>query len=343
MQREIVSTTDVLDAEGKLAVSGWARTDLFRYDPSRIRTGRLSVKAWDFWEIYNEDYRVILNIYDIGYAGVAQFGFTSFKKKRTVGRSIVKLFPRGSIGNPPVLNYAVPLEVTSQRDRMRFSRSGDEVALECVFPKTRSGAAVSFKATLNVDRRMERMVNVIPFRDPKRFAYAIKMNCLPLRADAVLQVDDERIVLGMESSFGVLDWTRAVFPYTNRWKWCSASGRLRGVPFGFNLDYGFGTESSKNMLFLDGVGHHVDEIAYQHDPADLAKDLAITSNDDRVNLVLRPTFVERPGTDLGILAMKGVAAYGFFTGRVVLDSGEALEIRESDRLFGWAEEYFQRW
>jgi hypothetical protein len=343
MQNEITVATDFLNDSGHVAVSGWARKEVFKYDPSKLRVGRFRIKAWDFWELYNQEHRVILNIYDIGYTGVAQFSFTDFKKKKTIDRSIHKLLPLGSIGNPNSLTYVKPLRVQGSKERMTFSQSGDEITLECYFPKTRSSQELSFKATLNIESDMDRMVNVIPFTNPNQFAYAIKMNCVPLKEDAALKIGDEKFVFFKDRSFAVLDWTRAVFPYRNQWKWCSASGRIDGEPFGFNLDYGFGTESSKSMLFHGKTGHNLDQVYYQHDTDDLEKTLAITSNDERVNLSLRPTFVEKPGIDLGFLAMKGISTYGLFTGKVVLDSGKVIEIREKDQLFGWAEEYYQRW
>jgi hypothetical protein len=62
-----------------------------------------------------------------------------------------------------------------------------------------------------------------------------------------------------------------------------------------------------------------------------------------VNLMQKPIFLEKNGIDVGIIAMKGFATYGIFTGEVVLDSGEKLQIQESDKVFGWAEEYIQKW
>ena len=50
MQREITTMTDLLTPDGKLAVCGWARWDLFRYDASLVaRPWRL--KEWDFYQV----------------------------------------------------------------------------------------------------------------------------------------------------------------------------------------------------------------------------------------------------------------------------------------------------
>ncbi len=79
------------------------------------------------------------------------------------------------------------------------------------------------------------------------------------------------------------------------------------------------------------------------DAKNLKKPLKITSNDNRVNLILTPTYGMKDGVNLGVLKMKGIKSYGFFTGTVILDDGSEFEIKESDRLFGWAEQFSQRW
>ncbi len=342
MQKEITQRTDILDADGKVINSGWARDDLFNYNRSKIKPGPYRIKEWDFWEVFNPDYRIVLNIFDIGLFALAQFTFTDFHAKKAVNAGMLRLFSKGKTGNPISWRYAKPLRFARGKSWMEFSREGNTIVLKCDFPKAVKGKGISGEARLEVPPNTDGIVNLIPFEDPHQFVYAEKLCALP--ANGSFKVGDRTTEFSPKNnSWGVLDWTRAVFPHKNHWKWCTAAGTINGESFGFNFDYGFGTESSKNMLFVAGRGHHLDEIAYQHDKKHLDAPLLITSNDHRVHLTQNPIFAETQGVDLGILAMKGMATYGFFTGEVVLDSGEKLQIRENDKVFGWAEEYYQKW
>jgi hypothetical protein len=342
MQKEITERTDILDNDGQVVQPGWARDDVFNYDRLKIKVGKHRIKEWDFWEVFNADYRVVMNIFDIGYAGVAQFTFTDFRTKKSVNAGMLKLFTRGSVGNPKSWRYEKPLRFQRGKSWMEFTKSGDQIILKCEFPTAAKGKGIAGEIALTVDPKIDGIVNLIPFKDPKQFVYAEKINCMP--ANGSIRIGNQEYPFSeSNNSWGVLDWTRAVFPYKNHWKWCTASGKVGSISFGFNLDYGFGTESSKNMIFYQGKGHHLDEIAYQHNKNDLTAPLTITSNDNRVNLTLKPIFIEKAGVDVGFLAMKGYNTYGFFTGEVVLDDGKKVTITEADQLFGWAEEFWQKW
>ena len=75
----------------------------------------------------------------------------------------------------------------------------------------------------------------------------------------------------------------------------------------------------------------------------LSNPLKITSNDGRVNLVLNPVYTQKDGVNLLVIKMKGASVYGFFIGEVILDNGDIIKIKESDKLWGWAEEFSQKW
>ncbi len=317
---------------------GWARDDLFNYNRAKITSSPLRIKEWDFWEVFNEQYGLVLNIFDIGLAAVGQFTFTDFTTGKKANAGIVKLFSRGSIGHPPSWRYEKPLSFEKGNDKMEFSRDGDDVRLVAEFPKKKIAADI----TLHKDPRMDSMANLVPFENPKQFVYAVKIMCMPAKGHVTIG-DEEHVFSAESSSWGVLDWTRAVFPHKNHWKWCTASGKVSGVSLGFNIDYGFGTESSKSMIVHDGKGHHLDVVEYQHDPRHLEQPLSISSPDGRVGLTLVPKYWEKSGVDIGFLMMKGIKTYGFFTGNLVLDDGKTIAIKESDRLFGWAEEFSQKW
>ena len=338
MQDEITGRTPILDDNGNVLRPGWARDDLFDHDRTRITSSALRIKEWDFWEVFNDNYRVVLNIFDIGFAGVAQFTFTDFNAKKSTNAAMFKLFTMGSVGNPPSWRYERPLVFEKGKNRMEFSRDGNDIHLHVEFPSKH----IKGDFRLYKDPGMDSMANLIPFKNPRQFVYAVKIMCMPARGQ--LQVGDEEITFDEgNSSWGVLDWTRAVFPYKNHWKWCIASGKVGGMNLGFNIDYGFGTESSKSMIIHGTRGHHLDVVEYQHDPKHLENPLHIASPDGRVKLTLVPKFVEKTSMNIGILKMAGFNTYGYFTGELVLDDGTVIVVEESDKLFGWAEEFDQRW
>jgi len=338
MQQEITKPTPILGDDGHVVQAGWARDDLFIYDRSKLAVNAFRVKEWDFWEVFNSKCRVVLNIFDIGFAGIAQFTYTDFDKKENVIDMMMTLFPKGKTGNPKSWKYTSPLVFKKGKSSMEFNRDGETILLKCTFPK--KGIEGEFR--LHRKLKDDAMVNLIPFKDPKHFVYAVKLACMP--ATGTLKIKNQVIEFSEQNnSWGVLDWTRAVFPHNNKWKWCIACGKVNGVPIGFNLDYGFGTESAKNMIFYGGKGHHLNEIEYQHDVKNMNAPLKITSPDHRVNLTLTPKYIEKTGVDIGLIAMKGFSTYGFFTGELILDNGDKIKIEESDQVFGWAEQFYQKW
>ena len=342
MQKEIVTRSDIVDSNGLVQNPGWARNDLFNYDRSRLKVSACRIKEWDFWEVFNSDYRIVMNIFDIGMAGVAQFTFTDFRTKKSENALLLKLCTRGSVGLPKSWRYEAPVRFARGKSWMQFSRDQNTIILEAEFPDAMKGKGIKGKAELFVDPKTEGIVNLIPFQDPRQFVYAEKLVCLPAKGS--FRIGDRQVDFSSENhSWGGLDWTRAVFPYRNHWKWCTGAGIVEGKAVGFNIDYGFGTESSKSMIFVEGKGHHLDEVFYQHDSKHLDAPLSITSPDGRVNLTLNPIYVEKAGVDLGILAMKGISTYGHFAGTLTLDDGKVITIKESDHLFGWAEEFIQKW
>lgn len=84
---------------------------------------------------------------------------------------------------------------------------------------------------------MHSMVIAIPFEDKRYFYYNQKINLLQGKGYYIL--GDFHYNFHKET-FGVLDWGRGVWTYSNTWYWASMSGLHNGHLFGFNLGYGFG-------------------------------------------------------------------------------------------------------
>jgi hypothetical protein len=337
MQKEITEMTDILDSNGHVIQPGWARDEMWNFEKEKIALKPTRVKMWDFWEVFNDKCRIVLNIFDIGVVGVAQFAYTDFETKKQKFSMMVKLFTKGSVGNPKSYKYEKPLKFAKGKSYMEFSKEGDFIIL-----KAELGKKIKCDFKLSLKPKMESISNLIPFTDPRRFVYAQKVIGLP--ATGYITINGKTIEFNeYNKGYGVLDWTRAVFPHKNHWYWCVGAGIINGKRIGFNIDFGFGTESSKSMIFVDGKGHHLSVVTYQHDWKDLNKPLKITSNDNRVNLLLYTEFIEKNGVDFGIIAMKGLSTFGYFTGELILDDGTKIEIKESDKIYGWAEEYYQKW
>ena len=193
------------------------------------------------------------------------------------------------------------------------------------------------------------------------FYYNQKINCMP--AEGWMRAEGDEFRFSPETSFGVLDWGRGRWTYRNRWYWASASGLVDGVPFGFNLGYGFTDRSpaSENMLFYGGdivqgqtseegrdkvrpqsslKAHKLEDVSFEFDAHDYLKPWNVHSSDGRLEMIFEPTVNRAARFNLLLIESDQNQVFGYYSGRAVLDDGRTLEF---SGLAGSAEEVFNRW
>ncbi len=368
-QTEITEPRDLLDERGRITREGWARYPYWRYDRNQIRASALRIKEWDYYAIIadrrdeadgerktdsaggadrrdrpnHSSFGLTITMSDLGYAGLFAVCFLDFQRRycHQVGTS--RVMPLGRTGFP-----SDPEDGTvTYRDR----------TLELVVAGGRGERTITFKAPgLRDGRGEEGLQGEIRLEQPpelesmtiatswaeKRtaFYYNRKINCMP--ASGGFTIGGNRYEYSRSSDFGTLDWGRGVWTYRNRWYWGSASGNLEGVPFGFNIGYGFSDRSpaSENTLFYRGRAHKIGEVTFHYDPADYLKPWRFTSSDTRLEMSFQPILDRTSETNLGIIRSSQHQVFGRFSGTAVLDDGTRLAVKD---LLGFAEDVYNRW
>ncbi|MFX0132735.1 MAG: DUF2804 domain-containing protein [Candidatus Hodarchaeota archaeon] len=348
MQSEIVKETDLFDAKGNLIQTGWAKRLLLNYNREKIRAKPIRIKEWDCYVILNPDFGLSLIVADVGYFGMGTVDWRDFKNNISQGDIALKFDTQGKMNLPRTADIG-DVFFTEKKRWIKFERNKDTIpnrVLTFDFPKFKyeGHKGISGEITLYQDPKLDTMVNVIPFRNPKHFVYVQKIVCMPANGTVHLGGKTYEFLGEKNNSWCALDWSRGVFPVKTEWWWAFASGIVDGVHFGMNIDYGFGKNpSSKNMLFYDGQGHHLDKVTYTWDDKDLMKPWQFTSNDGRVELQLEPVHEHRLKMNVMLMYQEGTHVFGYYTGDVVLDDGTKIHIDRSDKLFGSAEYYDHGW
>ena len=103
MQLEIKQAHDLLDDQGCLIESGWAKKLLLKYVRSKVHAGNLRIKEWDYYEIRNPDYGIVLLIYDVGYLANAQVTWLDFRNHTEEAITPLLLVIRRSTGRSTCL------------------------------------------------------------------------------------------------------------------------------------------------------------------------------------------------------------------------------------------------
>jgi hypothetical protein len=151
-----------------------------------------------------------------------------------------------------------------------------------------------------------------------------------MRASGTARIGDEVCTFRPEQDYGTLDWGRGVWTYDNTWYWGSCNATVNAKPFGFNIGYGFGDTSaaSENAVFYDGVCHKLDQVRFHIPPDSFMKPWTFSSSDGRFEMDFVPLYDRIDRTNLGILSTLAHQVFGRFTGKVVLDDGTVLELKD---------------
>ena len=266
-----------------------------------------------------------------------------FEKNSQVTKSVIGL-PLFSRRKLPPSSVKGNIRTSGKGYLLSFENDGTSRRLTGFMNRFSGEDTITFDLHLT-DAPKESMVIVTPFRDhPEAFYYNQKINCL--RTEGIIRAGSREYRCNPADTFAVLDWGRGVWTYDNTWYWGSASGLADGVPFGFNIGYGFGDTSaaSENVLFYDGKIHKLSRVKFEIPEKDGKDDYLspwrFTSDDGRFEMDFRPMMDRWSKTDLGVICSDQHQVFGRFSGTAVLDDGKALRIRE---LTGFAEKVRNKW
>ena len=112
---------------------------------------------------------------------------------------------------------------------------------------------------------------------------------------------------------------------------------MDGVPFGWNIGYGFGDTSaaSENVLFYGGKIHKLSQVRFEIPMQDGKENYLapwrFSSDDGRFEMAFTPILNRAAYTSV---------VFGRFTGTAALDDGTVLQVND---FFGFAEKVENKW
>ena len=261
MQHRIAKSGPLLDSLGILREPGWDTKLSLAYRKKDVKAPAIRRKEWDYYLITNGKYGLALTIADNGYMGLVSISLLDFQERWEQTTSPMLVMPMGKLKLPET-SASGDIYAGGKGYQMLFENRGDTRRLTFHMDDFRDGNPIDGSVILT-EPPEDTMVIATPFRGhPKAFYYNQKINCM--RASGEVTFLGRQYRFNPQDSFGVLDWGRGVWTYDNTWYWSSASGAVDGVPFGFNLGYGFGDTSAatENMLFYDGKAHKLENVTF---------------------------------------------------------------------------------
>lgn len=343
VQHEITEPRPLLDQRGNISEPGYAKKLLWDYDRKSIKAGAFRIKEWDYYLINNDRFAVALTVADNSYMGLDSISFLNFEEGWEKTVSPMQLLTNGRKDLP---STSVSGDViTGGKDyEIKFLHTAAGRTLEFRLENFQNQTPIYGKIDLSAEP-VESMVIATPFEKEAHFYYNQKINCM--RAEGYVMVNNHKYLFRPEESFAVLDWGRGVWTYKNTWYWGSASGLADGVPFGFNIGYGFGDTSAatENMLFYNGKAHKLNEVTFhipkkENGKEDYLKPWKFSSDDGRFKMDFVPVLDRASCTDIVLIKSDQHQVFGRFHGKAILDDGTVITIRN---FMGFTEKVFNKW
>ena len=342
-QNRITTPGPLHDEQGRLIETGYATELIKTYDRSRIAAGRMRIKEWDYYAICNDRLALALTIDHNGYMTMDSISLMNFQDRSQITKSKMNI-PLLAKRDLPATSMKGDIRTSGKGYMLSFENDGESRFLTGYMNRFRGEETIAFNLHLS-DAPKESMVIVTPFKDhPEAFYYNQKINCM--RAEGSIRVGSEEYRIDPADTFAVLDWGRGVWTYDNTWYWGSASGLANGVPFGFNIGYGFGDTSaaSENALFYNGKLHKLSRVQFEIPEKDGKEDYLapwrFTSDDGRYEMQFEPILDRSATVNAGIICSDQHQVFGRFSGKAELDDGTKVKVSE---MIGFAEKDRNKW
>ena len=344
METRITQAGPLLKENGEVSIAGWSPQPILdsNLENANFYTLKflqsLRMKRWDYYGLTTKTHYFSFTVSDIGYLGMVFAYVVDFENRKMHEETISIPFASGV--TIPRNSQDGITQYKNDKVNLTFYTTNDQRKLSVNWANFENEQALKAEYKLNQRAGHESMNLVIPI-EKRRFYFNRKINCLP--ATGWVEYLGQKYDLTPDTALGNLDWGRGVWAYDSFWVWASASGFTADQrTIGLNMGYGFGDTSaaSENAFILDGKIHKIRKIEFKYNPKDFMQPWTMVSEDQRINLTFQPFLDRTAKTDVKLLYSEVHQMFGKYSGSLVTDTGETIEI---NGLIGFAEEHHARW
>jgi Protein of unknown function (DUF2804) len=337
LQHEVTQPGALLGGDGKLREPGWARRELYAWDPTLVRDSS-QLRMWDFFTVMSEAAAVNLTIADLGFARIASVGVVDFSTGVNHQASVLAAQGDAFSLSPALDGDAALTPAGSPAPAVAYHSAGGVTSVSVEIPESLLGPAAQASFTLTRAPSLEFLSLATPFSgDAHQFFFEQKIP--GIAADGTLTLGGT--TWNFSGATATMDWGRGQWPKMATWRWGGASGTAGAQTLAFNLGNGFGDDhaGTENLVIVDGTAHKLGRVMWTHDASDPTLDWSFTADDGSVTLTLHPVAKETGGLDFGTRYSHLFKAYGHYQGTIIAD-GASLTV---DNLPGFAEEENLSW
>jgi hypothetical protein len=331
-EHEVTTAQNLLDANGIIVEPGYARSLIWRYNREQIKAGKLRIKEWDYYLVTAKDFAIAFTVSDLGFIALLSVSLLSFTEVWEHTKTLIKPLPLGKL-NLPRTSVAGDICYKDKHLKLEYLNNQGQRRIICELDDLYAGKPFSCDIKLQETLR-ETICIATPWKEnPTRFYYNQKINCM--QTSGYAKFNGVTYEFDPQSDFGTLDWGRGVWTYDNIWYWATANAVVNGLPFGFNLGYGFSDRSSasENMLFYNGAASKLDEVNIEipldaTGAMDYLQTWRFSSSNGRFEAELEPILDRQANLNFGLIASVQHQVFGRLNGSCQLDDGTVLQLQD---------------
>lgn len=346
-QIEYTENTPLLAPDGTLLAKGWARHNVFDYNRDYVKTGIISRKEWDFYQVSDGKFMLQLSFANINAGGYVGVKFVSLETGKIILDS-TQFFLGGQHKHIPPAKGDVPNRFKDKIGAAEFDFNTMENSRTLWCKSVHEDKEILCDISMDIMPGSENLTTVLPFDEDKtKYFMTTKQPCMP--CEGVFRYGAFEYKFSKENAFCTLDWGRVNTIHKMVWYWGSGSAYITDENgnkhlFGFEITWAIGNEShaTETCIFYDGKVHKFGAIDVETFPKDdkYLEPWKFVSEDGRFNLTMNPTFDHHSDLNLVVGRMHSHQVHGLWNGDVTLDDGTKLEIKD---MYAFCEYVENRW
>ena len=335
MNHEIKKPSFLLYPNGQLREPGYATHMNYIYNRKCAKPGPMPLKEWNFYQFQWEDKYVLqMTLGHLSYIGQMAVTLMDIETGEKWTYSTMKpLFVPAldsDAEKPSVCRYA------NDECRLQFKVKEDKRIL-ALKGHSKDYDVIEVKLVVENDPANEKMVIATPFQKPAQFYLNYKENYY--KAKGYARFGDKYVEL--RNATGLLDWGRGVWPYSHEWYWGSLTSHIDGIPFGFNIGWGFGDTShaTENMYFYNKKAYKVGRIIGDWNDNSLMAVKHFYDEEGKLEFTFTPFWDNYTFNEFVVVDTHCHQVFGTFSGTIETEDGK----KEFKDVVAFIEHAVNRW